>query len=136
MLAPPVVGFFEMTMMKVRSDIAQAEVDGDLCLGCGVCASACTTGALAMSQRPRRVLTPENTLERVMRQAIGRGHLHDLLFDEHDGPNVAFLNRLVGAIERLPLTQHAVLNETLKSRFIGFLASSAKRDRRQPTDLF
>ncbi len=113
----------------------RARIDESICLGCGVCKSACEHDALRMQPRPSRVLTPENTVERVLRMAAGRGHLHDVLFDEHDGPTSAFLNRLVGALERMPATRRAMLNETLKSRFVSFLCAAARRDTRQPADL-
>jgi Pyruvate/2-oxoacid:ferredoxin oxidoreductase delta subunit len=112
-----------------------AEVDGEVCLGCGVCKAACTTGSLAMRRREARVLTPESTLERVLRMAMGRGHLHDLLFDEHDGPTSAFANRLVGAIEALSLTRRVMLNETLQSRFVGFLCRAAQAGSRTPAEM-
>lgn len=107
-----------------------AKVDESICLGCGVCHPTCKTNALEMKRRAKRVLTPENTLERVVSMSLGRGHLHDLLFDEHDGPTASFLNRLTGAIENMPVTQRLVLNQTLKSRFVRFLAKQARRDKR------
>jgi Fe-S-cluster-containing hydrogenase component 2 len=113
-----------------------AAVDEEICLGCGVCKVACKQDALHMLRRQKRTLTPVDTLERVLRMAVGRGTVHDLLFDEHDGPTMAFANRLVGAIERLPLTRRAVLNETLRSRFVAFLSSVARKDRRVPAQVY
>ena len=120
---------------KAKSKMV-AKIDDSICLGCGVCKHTCSSGSLAMCSRPSRLLTPVDTMERVLRMAIGRGHLHDVLFDEHDGPTSAFLNRLTGAIEALPVTQRAMVNDTLKSRFVAFLCKAAKRDKRQPADLF
>jgi ferredoxin len=113
-----------------------ARVDRDVCLGCGVCKPACTHSALVMQRKAQRTLTPEHTLERVLRMHLGRASLHNVLFDELDGPSSAFANRLVGAIERLPVTRRAMLNETLKSRFVGFLCSVAVKDRRQPAEVY
>jgi len=107
-----------------------AKIDEDICLGCGVCHPTCKTKSLTMKRRAKRVLTPENTLERVLSMSLGRGHIHDLLFDEQDGPTAAFLNRLTGAVENMPATKRLLLNETLKSRFVRFLAKQAKKDKR------
>ena len=107
-----------------------AKIDEDVCLGCGVCHQDCKPGALTMKSRDKRVLTPENTFERVLSMQLGRGHLHDLLFDEQDGPTAHLLNRLAGALENMPVTQRLLLNETLKSRFVRFLAAQARRDKR------
>jgi len=107
-----------------------ATVDEDVCLGCGVCHPTCKTGALQMKRRDKRVLTPKNTFERVLSMSLGRGHLHDLLFDEQDGPTAQLLNRLAGAVENMPPTRRLVVNQTLKSRFVRFLAGQAERDKR------
>ena len=100
------------------------------CLGCGVCHPTCTTKSLTMQRREKRVLTPETTLERVISMSLGRGHLHDMLFDEQDGPTAAFLNRLTGAIENMPISKRLLVNQTLKSRFVQFLATQARKDKR------
>lgn len=76
------------------------------------------------------MLTPEDTLERVLRMALGRGNLHSLLFDEEDGPTSALAHRLVGAIERLPAARRAMLDEQLKSRFVSFLCKMTRKDPR------
>ena len=113
-----------------------ARIDEQVCLGCGVCKPSCTNSALTMKRRAQRTLTPANTLERVLRTHLGRGTLHGVLFDELDGPSSAFANRLIGAIERMPVTRRAMLNETLKSRFVQFLCKAAVKDRRQPAEVY
>jgi len=112
-----------------------AEVDESICLGCGVCQPACTKNAMHMAPRARRMLTPEDTLERVLRMALGRGNLHSLLFDEEDGPTSALANRLVGAIERMPAARRAMLDEQLKSRFVSFLCRVARKDPRMAKEI-
>lgn len=112
-----------------------AEVDESVCLGCGVCQPVCTKHAMHMSPRERRMLTPEDTLERVLRMALGRGNLHSLLFDEQDGPTSALASRLVGALERLPAAKRAMLDEQLKSRFVSFLCKVARRDPRMAKEI-
>lgn len=112
-----------------------AEIEEDICLGCGVCKAQCTKGALHMKARERRMLTPEDTLERVLSMAVGRGNLHSLLFDDQDGPGSALASRLVGAIERMPLARRAVLDEQLRSRFVKFLGRTARRDPRTPKEV-
>jgi formate hydrogenlyase subunit 6/NADH:ubiquinone oxidoreductase subunit I len=118
-----------------RSPKMTSRVDCEVCLGCGVCKPACSHAALTMQRRKRRVLTPESTLQRVLSTHLGRGSLHHVLFDEHDGPTAAFANRLVGAIERMPFARRAMLNESLRSRFVEFLGRAASKDRRSPPDL-
>jgi Pyruvate/2-oxoacid:ferredoxin oxidoreductase delta subunit len=105
------------------------EIDESVCLGCGVCEPACREeGALTLKRREERVLTPAGTLERIISMALERGKLHNLLFEEQDGPHMALLNRFAGAVLRLPPVKQALLRDQLKSRFVGFLARQMRGD--------
>ena len=92
--------------------------DEERCIGCGVCAGACHKGALAMARggRPRPV--PSSTVEKVVRQAVERNRLADLLFDEGAGPGDRFLHSAVDAILRLPPAQALLAWEQVGSRFV------------------
>ena len=98
-------------------------VDERICLGCGVCKPACKKKALHMRARPERVITPEATLERMITMALERDRLHHVLFEEIDGPHMVVLNRLMGAIMRLPPVKRALVSEKIKSRFVSYMAS-------------
>lgn len=104
-----------------------AQVEEEICLGCGVCHVKCAASALHMEKRPKRVLTPDNTVARALGMALGRGKLHDFLFDEEGDMTSAFLHRVVGAIERMPATRRAVMNNALRSRFVDFVGKLAIR---------
>lgn len=93
-----------------------------ICLGCGICQPACRKGALTLRPRPERVITPEATLERLLAMALERDRLQHLLFEEIDGFHMIFMNKLVGAILKLPPVKQALLSKQLKSRFIAYLA--------------
>jgi Pyruvate/2-oxoacid:ferredoxin oxidoreductase delta subunit len=96
----------------------RAEVDREICLGCGVCHSACRHRSMRMAPRPQRVLTPDTTLERVVRMALDRGKLQHLLFDEGDGLPATIANRVLGVILDLPPARRALAREQVKSRFV------------------
>lgn len=98
-------------------------VDAEACLGCGVCQPRCRKDALTMTFRGQRTLTPEGSMERLLTMALERGKLQHLLFDDQQGLHMLALNRLTGAILRLPPVKRTLLRDALKSRFIGFLAS-------------
>ena len=93
-------------------------IDEERCVGCGVCAGACHKDALAMSRggRPRPV--PANTVERVIRMALERNRLAELLFDEGAGLGSRFLHHAVDAIVRLPPAQALLASEQVRSRFV------------------
>lgn len=103
-----------------------SKIDERVCLGCGVCKPACRKQALTMKRRGERVLTPEGTLERVISMALERGRLQNLMFEEEDGLHMMLLNRLTGAVLRMPPVRRALLRDELKSRFVGFLAGKMR----------
>ncbi len=107
-----------------RRNALAPRIDEARCIGCGVCATACRKGALAMERggRPRPV--PANTLERVVRMALERNRLAELLFDEGAGRGARFLHHAVDAIARLPAAQALLATEQVRSRFV---AAAVKR---------
>lgn len=110
-----------------RKSRLHAEVDEAICLGCGLCERECRHDALRMAAREPRLVTPEGTLERILVQAFERGKLQHLLFDDQEGVPLLVLNRLAGAVLRMTPVRRSLLSRRLRSRFIGFLASGARR---------
>jgi ferredoxin len=100
---------------------ASPVVDEKLCLGCGVCSLECTTGSMRLVPRAQRVLTPEDTFERVILQALERGTLQNLLFDNPQSASHGFMRGLVGGFLRLPPVKKSLMSDTLRSRFLTFM---------------
>ncbi|MBI5529466.1 MAG: 4Fe-4S dicluster domain-containing protein [Deltaproteobacteria bacterium] len=108
-----------------KQHVLCGSVDESACLGCGVCHAACKKIALSMRRRPARVLTPENTMERVLRMALERGKLASVLLENPDNETAGRLGRLVDAVFRLGAVHRAMLKEQVQSRFVGFLLDAA-----------
>lgn len=96
-------------------------INEKLCLGCGVCALECATGSMRLVPRARRVLTPEDTFERVILQALERGTLQNLLFDNPQSTSHGFMRAFVGGFLRLPPVKRSLMSDTLRSRFLTFM---------------
>lgn len=103
-----------------------AAVNADLCLGCGVCYAQCKHGALHMEQRPRRVLTPEDTFDRVVRMAVERGKFGDLLMDNTEGWSNQALGRMIKVLEQIPVPGALAAVKPLKSVFLNTIAAGVK----------
>jgi ferredoxin len=73
-----------------------------VCLGCGVCALKCPTGALKLHPRPQKVFHPEDSFERVMLQALERDTFQTFIFDNPASRTQEFMRALVGGFLKLP----------------------------------
>jgi Pyruvate/2-oxoacid:ferredoxin oxidoreductase delta subunit len=96
-------------------------VDEKACLGCGVCAVKCSTESLKLVSRKKRVLYPEDTFERVILQALERGTLQNLLFDNPQSTTHGFMRAFVGGFLKLPPVKKSLMSDTLRSRFLTFM---------------
>ncbi len=101
-----------------RKNAPHPIVDGEVCIGCGVCADACKKEAMTMQRRAEQPYVPHSGLERMLRMAIERGHLAQMLFDEGAGRGPRFLNQAFRALNSLPGAQRVLASEQVTSRFL------------------
>ena len=104
----------------------RAEVDVDLCLGCGVCTRVCATGGLWLEARPERVITPVDGLHRTVLMAIERGKLQDCIFDNRALFSHRAMAAVLGVILRLPPTKQVLATEQMRSRYLVKLLEQVK----------
>ena len=103
----------------------KAKVDEDLCLGCGVCVRTCSHESLSLRPRPERVITPVNSLHRIVVMAIERGDLQDLIFDNRVQWNHRAMAGVLGVILRLPGVKQGMASTQMKSRYLEYLLTRA-----------
>ena len=97
-------------------------VDASFCIGCGVCGLACKARAMRLVPRGQRVILPENTIERVILQAIEQGTLQNFLFDNPNLTSQRFLRALVGAFLSLTPVKRLLMSRGFRSRFLARIA--------------
>ena len=100
----------------------RAVVEEQHCLGCGVCVRNCPREAMTMQSRPKRVITPVNSVHKAVLMAIERGKLQHLLFDNQVLFSHRALAAVTGAILKLPPIKRALASEQIGSRYLGALA--------------
>lgn len=96
----------------------KAKVDENVCLGCGVCVRQCDKGSLSLRERAQRVITPVNSVHRVVMMAVERGGLEDLIFDNRVLWNHRAMAAVLGAVLRLPPIQRTLASQQVKSRYL------------------
>jgi Pyruvate/2-oxoacid:ferredoxin oxidoreductase delta subunit len=112
-----------------RSEL-RPELDAKRCIGCGVCAEACKRDALAMDASDRSPEVPRDAAERVLRMAVERGRLANMLIGAGTIRGPRFLTQLLSALRRLPRVQQALANQQLGSRFVAW--TLARQEKRRP----
>jgi ferredoxin len=101
-----------------RPKLRKAVLNEQVCLGCGVCRRSCPSGAIRMEPRPQRVITPVDSVHRVVWMAIERGCLAEMIFDNQALNSHRALAAVLGAILRLPPAKRLLASQQLHSRYI------------------
>ena len=102
-------------------------IDESICLGCGICARNCPKKTIILERRPVQVITPVNSTHRFVLQAIEKGTLQNLIFDNRAFANHRALAAVFGAILKLPPVKQALASRQLKSVYLDRLLSRQKR---------
>ena len=104
-------------------------IDGEICLGCGVCARNCPTKAISLERRPIQVITPVNSTHRFVLQAIEKGTLQNLIFDNQAFANHRAMAAVFGTILKLPPLKQALASKQFKSVYLDRLLSKYQREK-------
>ena len=103
------------------------KIDREICLGCGVCARNCPTKAIKLKHRPVQVITPVNSTHRFVLQAIEKGTLQNLIFDNQAFANHRAMAAVFGTILKLPPLKQALASKQFKSVYLDRLLSMQKK---------
>jgi ferredoxin len=119
-----------MTLISANDPVKplskKAKLDQDICLGCGVCLSGCNRNAIKLDSRKERIITPVNSVHRVVMMAIERGKLHNLIFDNQVLLSHRALAAVLGVILKLPPVKQVVASRQFKSRYLIGLINRQK----------
>ncbi|MGI6070893.1 MAG: 4Fe-4S dicluster domain-containing protein [Blautia sp.] len=110
----------EDPVTKKKRPVLQEE----MCLGCGVCVRNCNFHALQLERRQKRVITPVNSTHRFVLQAIEKGTLQNLIFDNQYFASHRAMAQVFGAILKLPPLKQALASQQFKSVYLDKLLSS------------
>ena len=105
-------------------------IDESICLGCGVCARNCPKKAITLQRRPIEVITPVNSTHRFVLQAIEKGTLQNLVFDNQAFANHRAMAAVFGTILKLPPLKQALASKQFKSVYLDHLLSAQKKEKK------
>lgn len=99
----------------------------DICLGCGVCARSCFRKSIHLQRRQEKIITPVNSVHRVVMMAIEKGTLQDLIFDNRAFGSHRAMAAILGAILKLPPAKQVMASNQMKSVFLDNLIAKAMK---------
>lgn len=102
----------------------KAKINEDVCLGCGVCVRNCSKRSLHLESRGQKIITPVNSVHRVVLMAIEKGTLQDLIFDNQAFGSHRAMAAVLGAILKLPPLKQAMASKQMKSVYLEKLISN------------
>ena len=116
-----------MQEREASVDKKKPVIDETICLGCGVCARNCPKKAITLQRRPVEVITPVNSTHRFVLQAIEKGTLQNLVFDNQAFANHRAMAAVFGTILRLPPLKQALASRQFKSVYLDHLLAAQKK---------
>jgi ferredoxin len=96
----------------------KAKLIEEICLGCGVCLSGCDKKSIHLRSRNERVITPVNSVHRIVTMAIERGKLQNLIFDNNVLLSHRTMAAVLGVILKLPPLKQALASQQFKSKYL------------------
>jgi Pyruvate/2-oxoacid:ferredoxin oxidoreductase delta subunit len=103
----------------------KAKLDSRICLGCGICLRGCRENALNLKSRKERVITPVNSVHRVVLMAIERGKLQNLIFDNQLLLSHRAMAAVLGAIVKMPPVKQVLASQQFRSKYLEGLIKRA-----------
>jgi ferredoxin len=112
-----------ISMSNNKEGKSVAVVDHEVCLGCGVCVRSCPKNVIKLARREVQVITPVNSTHRFVLQAIEKGTLQNLIFDNRAFANHRAMAAVLGVILTLPPLKQIMASNQFKSIYLDKLLS-------------
>lgn len=118
--------FTEVEVVSNSKALKKAKLEADACIGCGVCIRTCKRGAIKLKHRDKRVITPVNSVHRIVMLSIEKGKLHNLIFDNQAHYSHRTMAAILGAILKMPPIKQIMASDQIKSNYLSALVKQFK----------
>jgi NAD-dependent dihydropyrimidine dehydrogenase PreA subunit len=109
-----------------NSKLKKVKINEEICLGCGVCVRACSNKSITLERRKEQVITPVNSVHRIVLMAIEKGELQELIFDNQAFGSHRAMAAVLAVILKLPPIKQIMASKQMKSIYLEKLFERIK----------
>jgi ferredoxin len=109
-----------------NSKSKKVKINEEICLGCGVCVRVCCNKNIMLERRKEQIITPVNSVHRVVLMAIEKGKLQELIFDNQAFGSHRAMAAILSVILKLPLIKQMMASKQMKSIYLEKLFEKIK----------
>ena len=104
--------------MKKNNKAKKVKINEEICLGCGICVRTCPNKSFTLEKRKEKVITPVNSVHRIVLMAIEKGKLQELVFDNQAFGSHRAMAAVLGAILKLSPVKQLMASKQMKSIYL------------------
>ena len=109
-----------------KEKVKRIRINEEICLGCGICVRACHNRSIHLERRKEKIITPVNSVHRIVSMAIEKGKLQDLIFDNQAFGSYRAMAAVLSVIMKLPPIKQAMASKQMKSVYLEKLICRVK----------
>ncbi len=127
------IGAIELVKINDASELnrKRAKINEEICLGCGICVRSCHKNSIFLQRRKEQIITPVNSVHRIVLMAIEKGQLQELIFDNKALASHRAMAAILSTILKLPPIKQAMASKQMKSVYLEKLISKLYSSERQ-----
>ena len=96
----------------------KVKINEEICLGCGICVRACSNKSITLEKRKEQIITPVNSVHRIVLMAIEKGKLQELIFDNQAFGSHRAMAAVLAVILKLPPIKQMMASKQMKSIYL------------------
>jgi len=101
----------------------KVRINQEICLGCGICVRECPNQSITLEKRKEEIITPVNSVHRIVLMAIEKGKLQELIFDNQALASHRAMAAVLSAILKLSPVKRLMASQQMKSIYLDKLLS-------------